>query len=230
MAESRGKYLNIKLWFYILILFQVPAVNLLAHVQLDYPRGGEIFEAGEIVSIHWRLLIPHNQENWDLYFSGDGGTSWEVIKLDIEVPEVSYQWTVPEIETENARIRIVQDNHNSDYEDISGNFTIMGNTTSVESQNENPDKIILRANYPNPFNPVTIIEYEIPDAAGYNFPAVNLKVYDSLGGEVTTLANGTHRPGIYKAEFDGSNLPSGIYIYKLTGFNQILTRKMILLK
>ncbi len=60
---------KIKIRLLYFLIFFMPAGVLMAHVQLDYPTGGEIFEAGESVSLHWHILIEHNQENWDLYFS-----------------------------------------------------------------------------------------------------------------------------------------------------------------
>ena len=136
--------INTRIWFYILLLVQLPVVNLLAHVQLDYPKGGETFEAGEVVSVHWREIIPHILLNWDLYFSSDGGTSWQVINEDISAEQTSYQWTVPEIATEQARIMIVQDNQNADYDDVSGDFTITAAPASVQTGNDIPVNFVLR--------------------------------------------------------------------------------------
>ena len=84
---------------------------------------------------------------------------------------------------------------------------------------------LLFQNYPNPFNPVTHLEFGIPDL-GF----VSLKVYDLLGKEVKTLVYEIKPAGIYIIEFDGSNLPSGIYYYKIESGNFIQVRKMILLK
>jgi hypothetical protein len=69
----------------------------------------------------------------------------------------------------------------------------------------------LEQNYPNPFNPVTGISYSIPFGS-----YVTLKVYDLLGREISTLVNGSQNAGSYKVNFDGSNLSSGIYFYRIT--------------
>ena len=68
----------------------------------------------------------------------------------------------------------------------------------------------LYQNYPNPFNPTTNLEFGISDL-GF----VSLKVYDVLGSEVVTLVNERKNAGTYRVEFDGSNLSSGVYFYKL---------------
>lgn len=76
---------------------------------------------------------------------------------------------------------------------------------------EIPDQYILKQNYPNPFNPKTIINYQLPE-----FSFVLIKVYDIAGNEVSTLVNEKQRAGSYETEFDGSNLSSGVYFYRLT--------------
>jgi hypothetical protein len=192
--------------------------EVLAHVQLDYPTGGETFAAGEVISIHWHVLIPHNQENWDLYFSPNGGGSWEVIQLNIDNAQLSYQWTVPETATDNAVIRIVQDNRNADYDDYSDAFTILFTPTSAEETGVKPEIFMLHNNYPNPFNPSTVINYQIP-SSGF----VELNVYDILGHKVSGLVNKQQSAGNYKVTFEakssGRLLRSGIYIYQITVSN-----------
>ncbi|HAC15766.1 MAG TPA: hypothetical protein DCE78_07460 [Bacteroidetes bacterium] len=79
--------------------------------------------------------------------------------------------------------------------------------------------------YPNPFNPSTVIGYELP-AAGH----VHLAVYDLLGREVAVLVNGQMPSGHHQAAFDGQNLSSGIYVYRLQTGEHLLTGKMMLMK
>ncbi len=79
--------------------------------------------------------------------------------------------------------------------------------------------------YPNPFNPVTHLEFGISDL-GF----VSLKVYDVLGREIKTLVNEIKSAGNYSMEFDGSDLSSGVYYYKIESGNFSQVRKMILLK
>lgn len=83
----------------------------------------------------------------------------------------------------------------------------------------------LENNYPNPFNPVTTINYSIPVQS-----AVKLEVYNILGQKIATLVNEVKLPGSYSEEFKAGSLPSGIYFYRLTSENFSLTKKMLLLK
>ncbi len=92
------------------------------------------------------------------------------------------------------------------------------------------EEFSLSQNFPNPFNPVTIIKYSIP-AVGTSFMKfVQLKVYDALGNEVATLVNEEQPAGIYSIKFDGSRLSSGVYFYKLKAGNLTAAKKLILIK
>ncbi len=88
-----------------------------------------------------------------------------------------------------------------------------------------PKSFTLEQNYPNPFNPSTEIQYSIPKSG-----IVTLKVYNLLGQEVMTLVNQQQIAGIYNVNFNASNLPSGIYMFRLQSGNFTMTKKMTLLK
>lgn len=93
-----------------------------------------------------------------------------------------------------------------------------------------PDNFKLYQNYPNPFNPVTKIKFSLPSNVKGKTSDVKLVVYDVPGTEVTTLVNEQLRPGTYEVSFDGRNVASGIYFYKLTTDEYTATKKMVLLK
>ena len=90
----------------------------------------------------------------------------------------------------------------------------------------------LEQNYPNPFNPTTTIGFGIPASLNPSKGGtmVTLKVYDVLGNEISTLVNEEKEAGYHSIDFNGSDLPSGVYFYKLTAGNFINTKKMILLR
>jgi hypothetical protein len=88
-----------------------------------------------------------------------------------------------------------------------------------------PEQYALSQNYPNPFNPSTVLEFSIPKES-----FVEVKVFDVLGNEVITLAKNNYAAGTYKTDFNADDLPSGIYIARLTAGNFIQTKKMLLLK
>jgi hypothetical protein len=97
--------------------------------------------------------------------------------------------------------------------------------TSVEQQKAAPAVLALFQNYPNPFNPATKIAFRIAV-----FGTVRLSVYDVLGREVAMLLNGFLPPGEHEADFDGSGLASGLYVYRLTSGTITQARTMMLLR
>ncbi len=109
--------------------------------------------------------------------------------------------------------------------DFDGSKRIVAET-SVEA---GPSVYVLGQNYPNPFNPVTKIDFVIPQGKE-NIRLVQLKIYDVLGNEIAVLVNERKSPGSYTAEFNGDNLPSGIYFYRLTAGSFTQVKKMILLR
>jgi len=108
------------------------------------------------------------------------------------------------------------------------------NITTVEDDgNKIPDEFVLYQNYPNPFNPSTKIKYSVPSVGTSFMKFVQIKVYDLLGNEVATLVNEEKQSGTYEVEFNtsqSSNTSSGVYFYQLRAGNQIITKKMLLVK
>ena len=90
---------------------------------------------------------------------------------------------------------------------------------------EIPSVFKLFSNYPNPFNPITKIKFDI--AKNTN---AKLLVYDVLGRVVETLVNGELKAGRYEVDFDGYSLSSGVYFYKLVTSDFVDTKKMLMIK
>jgi len=92
------------------------------------------------------------------------------------------------------------------------------------------ENFILYQNFPNPFNPVTNLKFQISFGPEWNSGIVSLKVYDVLGIEIAGLVNEEKLPGVYEITFDATDLPNGIYFYRLQAGTYSETKKMILLK
>lgn len=102
------------------------------------------------------------------------------------------------------------------------NNTLVG---AEQVSNIVPEKYELSQNYPNPFNPVTNIKFQVPQSG-----AVKLIVFDILGKEVATLVNEVKQAGVYTVDFNGANLSSGAYFYRLETQSFTDTKKMLLVK
>jgi len=159
----------------------------------------------------------------DMYRTTNGGFSWEMntsLPTDVRLEEIIFFGNDTGI--------VIGDNGTilKTYNG-GGNFiTGVNNSNLVQQKN-----YLLSQNYPNPFNPKTIINYQLPASQGgpmFNF--VSLKVYDALGKEVATLVNQKQNAGSYEVDFNGEELPSGVYFYKLETKNFSETKRMILLK
>jgi len=95
----------------------------------------------------------------------------------------------------------------------------------VEDELSELSEYALMQNYPNPFNPITTIKYGIPERS-----FVELKVYDILGNEISSLVNQELNAGYYELNFNAASLSSGVYFYQLKAGSYIQTKKMLLLK
>ena len=98
-------------------------------------------------------------------------------------------------------------------------------STDVEDTEQSPSEFSLSQNFPNPFNPATTINYQIPELS-----FVTLKVYDVLGNEIITLVNEEKTAGSYDLEFNAASLSSGVYFYRLQAGSFVETKKMVLMK
>ncbi|MBK8549511.1 MAG: T9SS type A sorting domain-containing protein [Ignavibacteria bacterium] len=90
---------------------------------------------------------------------------------------------------------------------------------------EIPNDFKLEQNYPNPFNPTTNIKFQI----SHNSKTV-LTIFNTLGEELSVLVNDNLKPGVYEAEWNAEDYPSGVYFYSLTTDSFKEAKKMILIK
>jgi len=111
------------------------------------------------------------------------------------------------------------------YCDSLGNAITVTGGTAINNEVPMVNEFKLSQNFPNPFNPTTNIQFEIPENA-----FVTMSVFDLMGHEVSRLVNDYREAGSYNVTLDGSNLSSGIYFYKLQAGGLTKTMKMVLSK
>ena len=158
-----------------------------------------------------------------------GGASYEALRIREEltisgITNVNFSF----ISKNGAQVNVnaVSSNPpNSGMISVDGTTYYDGLVTSVKQISGLPNDFSLSQNYPNPFNPSTNIQYSIPEQS-----FVELKVFDVLGNEVATLVNKEQTAGVYRADFSGNSLASGLYIARITAGNYSNTIKMTLLK
>ena len=189
------------------------------YINVIYPNGDDTLLVGSSYSILWD---SQNINDVKIDYSIDDGLNW--INIIDSLPSSGLlEWIVPNTPTTQGRIKI-SDKNNPGIFDISDEAFQIDYLVGVDDTH----KLYyynLSQNYPNPFNPSTVISYQLP-VIGF----VTLKVYDILGREVATLVNEEKPAGEYEVEFNGTNLPSGIYFYQIKAGNYSETKKMVLLK
>jgi len=104
-------------------------------------------------------------------------------------------------------------------------FEINNIFVSNEPEREVPVNFSLGQNFPNPFNPSTVIKYTLPEASH-----VTMEVFDMLGRQVAVLQDGVMKAGSHTVTFDAGTLASGIYLYRLNANNRTEVRQMVLVK
>jgi hypothetical protein len=104
-------------------------------------------------------------------------------------------------------------------------LVMTGTASAVDAPVTTPQEFALRQNFPNPFNPTTVLSYQVPVVSN-----VKLVIYDVLGREVALLVNGVKDPGSYSVTWNASGLASGVYLCRLESASGVKVGKMILQK
>ena len=103
--------------------------------------------------------------------------------------------------------------------------TTNGGVTWIDHENSSPLVFSLAQNFPNPFNPVTVINYQLAENN-----RVTVKVYDLLGREVAMLVNEEKPAGSYTVQWDATPFASGVYFYSLNSGTFFETKKLLLMR
>ena len=176
-------------------------------VKLNWVTGSEMNNSGfEIERVGIRQLAPGNWEKIG-YVSGKGTTNEQTTYNfeDKKLVAGKYQY----------RLKQIDNNGNFEYHNLNGDVEV-----GV------PKKYEMSQNYPNPFNPMTKIDFQLPMDG-----KVSLKIFDITGREMATLLNNEFKKAdYYTVMFNGSNLSSGVYFYRIVADKYVATKKMVLLK
>jgi hypothetical protein len=208
----------------------IPHDGQVPEVLVVDPNGGEVIEALSEYTIRWAWTDNVGVIATHVLLSTDGGASYPDTIASL-ADEINYQWTVPDIDEPDCRIKVVcydaSLNEGSDESDA--DFSITG-ASDAEDHVEVPDHLVLRQSRPNPFNPVTKIEFGLPTAQ-----RISLSVYGIKGQLIETLAEGEYPAGYHTVVWRGTNahgleVARGLYFYRLVTKGKVLKQKMLLLK
>ncbi len=176
------------------------------------------------IIVYFRSLTsdasPINGLSCSLFLSGATGKAWKAVWLD---PSSGDSAAVSAGTSAGDTLIL---NAPSFKADLLLHLRVTGGVTALNAaESGSVAQFRLDQNFPNPFNPATAIGYHLSTVSH-----VTLKVYDVLGRVVANLVNHVQRAGRYEVRFDGSNLPSGVYFYRLEAGNYTATKKLMLVK
>ncbi|MFH1196661.1 MAG: T9SS type A sorting domain-containing protein [bacterium] len=174
--------------------------------------------------VRWHV---ENTAEWIEFGDGDSGTGSGTFSINYpENSNTTPRTTILKLVAENGRLL----RSTIDIEVRQLKNQVVG---LEQEKNQYPSVFELSQNYPNPFNPNTNIKYQIPFVETpymASLQHVTLRIFDLLGREISTLVDEYKSPGSYEVEFDGSNLPSGIYFCKMFAGDFTQTIKLVLMK
>lgn len=181
-----------------------------------------------VLNTWYNVTVLYSGSDFEIYLNGnlDAFSSWSgtilPTTIDLTIGQVlpnnqnyNFQGVLDDIRIYDYALSVQQ------IENLASGVTSVGDAKFQML----PTECILNQNFPNPFNPTTVIEYALPSKQ-----YVRLKVYDLLGREVQTLVDGVQNAGFHSHQWDAANKPSGVYFYKLSTPTIQLTRKLLLLR
>lgn len=187
--------------------------------------------SGDLPNVSMMSIIPHPTDPNKLYAGSlmgcykttNGGTNW--VRWNNGMPNATQVQQMAYIDSiaANGKFFVVAATFGRSiyYREISGDDPI----GITQNQTGIPKSFALSQNYPNPFNPVTKIKFDIPVQGN-----VNLTIFDIAGKEIAQLLNSDMKPGSYTYEYNGLNMASGVYFYRLRTGSYTETKKMMLVK
>ena len=184
-------------------------------------RLDSVYSIGKIVldwfsnyAVQYKIIGSKDSVDWFDIFSNDNGTG--------TLEELLFN----SVRAKYIRLEMNKSSNNNGF-GLNEIKIFRPEVTAVYNGKKIPNEFCLLQNFPNPFNPATVISYQLPQGFAGN---VSLKIYDILGRVVKTLVNETKTAGSYSINFNAENLSSGIYFYSLRAGNLVNTKKMLLLR
>ncbi|MEJ2594349.1 MAG: T9SS type A sorting domain-containing protein [bacterium] len=204
------------LTFFLIVLISHPTQ---AHVELNYPEGGETFIAGDTITIKWTEVQSHVTLNWEIWFSPDASNTWIEVSNNIPISAREYEWIIPNMKTEKGRIRVVQHNdEEQDYEDVSANFTI----ELPQSTPENIPWISGLTLLPNPAKDACKISFNLLKPG-----KMEILVFEQDGKLKDHHSCPRLNAGEQQMSISVNQWPAGTYLLQVRSERAVLTRKLI---
>lgn len=205
-------------------------VDTTEHIYYDFYS-----EDGTVFNNSMGIKLTHPPSSWvyrfnltsDFHEYNLPSKEYEIVIIDSSISPPDTSWGIVDIPSTYVT-KGIGITPSTAYESLDGfviNGVQYGIITDVLSRNSTVENYELNQNFPNPFNPTTVINFSIPES-GF----VKLTVYSGIGQKVTTLVSETKVAGRYSMSFNVGNLSSGIYFYRIKVNDFTQTKKMVLLQ
>jgi hypothetical protein len=195
------------------------------------PESGDTLYVGEEAQIQWVATDNVAVDSISIFYSTDGGGTFPYTIATGEPNDSSYTWVVPDTPSEDCFVKVVAyDSSANPGEGVSvASFSILSEQVGAEVVPV-AARFELMQNVPNPFNPLTSIEFSLAQSS-----RVTLRIYDMTGSLVKTLVDDTRSTGRHSAVWRGEDergapVASGVYAYVLEAGGQKQIRKLVLLR
>ena len=204
--------------------------------ELENFLGGATIAGGkmkEIGTTHWKTPNTEADNSSGLSFLPGGEFDSRLNPPDFNlINDYAVLWTSTEVSLVKARERYLSYNDAKCstfdwYKSLKYSIRCIKdtNTTAINDDDTKPIRVALNQNHPNPFNPTTMIEYNLPISE-----EINISVYNAIGRKIRELYSGKQTAGTHNILFSGTNLSSGHYFYKLESANHSIVKSCLLLK
>jgi hypothetical protein len=199
-------------------IYEVEAVRLLR------PNGGEVFQDSTQELIRWQKFYPPRCDSLSLFYSTDNGSTFLPLASNISSSDTSFLWTVPSVNSDSCKIKIIAYGPGWQYDESDGNFSIT--SLGVSEIATLPLAMTLSVKvFPNPTKSLTAVRYSLP-AEG----KISLQLYDISGRLVKTLVDEYKKPGNYSITLNSRTLSAGVYFLSLETKEKRIIERIVIIK
>ena len=201
-------------------IYEVDAVRLLR------PNGGETFQGNTQEFIRWQKFYPPRCDSLSLFYSTNNGTTYNLIASNISASDTSYLWTVPNVNSDSCKVKIIAYGPGWQYDESDGVFSIT--STGIEEigvATGNRAMTLGVKIYPNPARSLSVIRYTLPVES-----KVSLQLYNISGRLVKTLVDEDKKPGNYKITLNTKTLSAGVYFLSLQTDTKRIIERLVVIK
>jgi len=199
-------------------IFEVEAVRILS------PNGGETFHPDSQELIQWQTFHPPRCDSMSLFYSIDNCRTYQSIIHGLQSTDTSYLWTVPNVNSDSCKIKIIAYGPGWQYDESDGIFSIMSSGITEIALLPLAMTLGIKV-YPNPAKALSMIRYSLP-----NEGKITLQLYDISGRTIKTLVDENKYAGNYSVTLNSQTLPAGVYFLSLQTESKRIIERMVVIK